>query len=249
MRRIGGRLRAQVLLRSFAIQGSWNYHTLIGAGFAFALLPVLRSLYGPDRDRLNGSIRRHAGLFNSHPYLATLALGAVARMEAEGEDPELVERFKLALRGSLGSLGDRLFWAGLRPLCLLAALVLFLLGAGWGVVIAVFLLTYNVAHLAARSWGLVTGLEEGRHVGERLRRSALSRLQAGVDETGPFLTGVAVPLMASGRLFDAGMDPAWGFAALAAALAAALIGRRARIAAVWLLVVLSVMGISVGVFG
>src|SRR5690606_32454688 len=66
----------------FAIQGSWNYRTLIGTGFAFALLPLLRSRYRGDPARLRESLERHASLFNSHPYLAPVALGAVAQLEA-----------------------------------------------------------------------------------------------------------------------------------------------------------------------
>jgi hypothetical protein len=37
-----------VFLRSFAIQGSWNYRTLQGSGFAFALMPVLRYVHGDE---------------------------------------------------------------------------------------------------------------------------------------------------------------------------------------------------------
>src|SRR5690606_26959848 len=33
--------RAAMLARSFAIQGSWNFRSLIGTGFCFVLLPAL----------------------------------------------------------------------------------------------------------------------------------------------------------------------------------------------------------------
>ena len=85
--RFGRRERAAMLWRSFAIQGPWNYRTLIGHGYAFALLPALRAIYRAIR---SGSPTRWPAtrrLFNSHPYLAPMALGAVARLEAEGEDP------------------------------------------------------------------------------------------------------------------------------------------------------------------
>ena len=111
----------RVFLRSFAIQGSWNYRSLIGSGFAYALLPVLRVLYREDPAKLHAAVRRHSELFNSHPYLAPLALGAVAVLE-QTEPPEVVTRFKAAVRGSLGTLGDRLVWSGWRPLVALIAL-------------------------------------------------------------------------------------------------------------------------------
>ena len=34
-----------VLLRAFAVQGSWNYETLLGTGFGFVILPALRRLH------------------------------------------------------------------------------------------------------------------------------------------------------------------------------------------------------------
>jgi len=63
--------------RCFVIQGSWNYHTMLGSGFAFALLPVLRHL-AADPDALERAVDRHLELFNAHPYLSGVAVGAVA---------------------------------------------------------------------------------------------------------------------------------------------------------------------------
>src|SRR5690606_27816165 len=64
MTALGFRVRASMFLRSFAVQGSWNYRTLIGAGFAFALLPALKALYGRDAGRLNDAMASHCRLFN-----------------------------------------------------------------------------------------------------------------------------------------------------------------------------------------
>ena len=85
------------------------------------------------------------------------------------EAPEVVERFKSAVRGSLGSLGDRLIWAGFRPLCVLLALTAFMLGAGWFLVSAGFLILYNVGHIATRVWAMRFGLRHGKRLGEKLR--------------------------------------------------------------------------------
>ena len=125
--------RLAIFARSLVIQGSWNYRTLIGGGFAFALLPLLRAIHRAEPERLREAVERHAVLFNSHPYLASIALGAVAVLEESREDPRLIERFKAALRGSLGTLGDQLVWAGWRPVCVLLALALLMDGAAWWV--------------------------------------------------------------------------------------------------------------------
>jgi len=68
---------------------------------------------------------RQSAYFNAHPYLAAVAVGALARAELAGVPPERIERFRTALSGPLGSVGDRLVWAGWLPFCSLVALVAF----------------------------------------------------------------------------------------------------------------------------
>ncbi|MEO5510846.1 MAG: PTS system mannose/fructose/sorbose family transporter subunit IID [Longimicrobiales bacterium] len=206
---IGGRTRFSVFLRSFAIQGSWNYRTLLGTGFGFALLPALRVIYAGRPEDFQDAVRRHTTLFNCHPYLAGIALGAVARLESEGESAEIVMRFKGALRSALGSLGDRMVWAGLRPCCLLLALAMLLLGAPWWVCLAVFLAVYNSAHIALRWWSLSTGWSAGKHVAARLRESNLERYHEGFAHAGSFLLGLILPLVAVGALTGDRLSTPW----------------------------------------
>ncbi len=216
------RVTFHVFLRSFAIQGSWNYRTLLGTGFGFALLPALRVIYAGKPEALQDAVRRHTTLFNCHPYLAGIALGAVARLEFEGESPEVVNRFKGALRSALGSLGDRMVWAGLRPCCLLLAVALLLLGAPWWLSLTVFLTVYNSAHVALRWWSLSTGWNAGKQVAARLRESNLERYHEGFAHAGAFLLGLILPLVAVGALTGDRLPTPW----VAAATVAALVGLR-----------------------
>jgi PTS system mannose-specific IID component len=211
--------RAGMVLRSFTLQASFNYRTLIGAGFAFTLLPALRAIHGDRPDRLRDAVQRHQETFNSHPYLAGIAAGAVARLEADGAPPEVVQRFKGALRGPLGALGDNLFWAGWRPVCVLIALIATATGAPWALVAGGFLLIYNAGHLAARVAAFATGLRHGPDVGARLRRLPLPAVQRGMARTGALLLGFAVPLIVTGGLVGAPRPPVWMAAAAVAALA------------------------------
>ena len=57
MTSISKRAAVSTFLRSFLVQGSWNYHTMLGCGFAFALLPGLRELYGADSEELRKAAR------------------------------------------------------------------------------------------------------------------------------------------------------------------------------------------------
>lgn len=247
------RVRFATFMRSFLIQGSWNYRTLIGGGFGFALLPVLRLVHGNDRERLRAAVERHAALFNCHPYLASLALGAVATLEAEGEDEGVVERFKAALRGSLGMLGDRLVWVGWRPVCLLLALSIVLAGASWWVGVVVFLGVYNAGHLALRIWGFRLGSRYPRGIGERLRHSPLARIQGWLLGAGAFLIGLALPLLIVGapareRLQLAGGLPEawWWIVGGASAALGVWIGGRARTIAAAALAIFTFIGLILG---
>jgi len=190
----GRRARLSTFLRSFLIQGSWNNRTMIGGGFAFAMLPVLRRLHRGDPEGLREALERHSEHFNAHPYLANLALGAVCRMERDERDPEEIRRFKLAVRGPLGSLGDSLIWVGWRPATVLAALVLALAGAPPVATVFFFLVLYNLGHLALRAWGFRVGLEWGSQVGDSLRTAALPKQADRFVAVGVFLLGGLVGL-------------------------------------------------------
>jgi mannose PTS system EIID component len=232
-----------VYLRSFAIQGSWNYRTLQGSGFAFALLPALRFVHRSEPERLREAVRRHTHLFNAHPYLSGVALGAVARLEADGEDPAVIERFKNALRGSLGALGDRLVWAGWRPACVLLALLVLLVTESAAAAVLIFLAVYNAGHLYLRWWGLRIGVDHGKAVGEQLRRAPLLQWHEYIVGAAMFLLGATLPLVAAGGLTESRISSAWVAVPLLAAAAGWPLGATARTAALTILAVAGAAGL------
>lgn len=227
----------RVFARSFTIQGSWNYRTMIGGGFAFALLPLLRSLYGDREVELRKALGRHAEHFNAHPYMADVALGAAARLETEGAPPDLVRRFKDAIRGPLGGLGDALIWAGWLPCTLLIGLILAWAGAPAWVCALAFLVLYNAGHLTLRVWGFRVGYESGREVGRRLRAAGLARAAENVSRAGTTLLGVLTGVV---FVADTGLDASpWVWSAFAVgAFAVGLVGGQR----VWRPAALAVVG-------
>jgi len=238
-------VRARMFLRSFAVQGSWNYRTLIGNGFAFSLLPAIQAIYGNDRNARDAALQRHVHLFNSHPYLVGVALGAVSELEAEGTDPQTIERFKSAVRSSLGSLGDSLVWAGWRPACALLGLIIVFSGAPWWVAPLVFLVIYNIGHIALRFWGFRVGFRHGKGVGEILRKAHLARVQRTVTSAGAFLLGVLMPLiLVNGTGQPNGLI--WIAAGTLAALAGLRFGNAARTPIVAAIALMLAIGIVLG---
>lgn len=218
---------AASFLRSFLIQGSWNYHTMIGCGFGFAMVPGLRRLYRGRESEMDASLERHVELFNAHPYLSGVALGAALRLERDGAEAETVRRFKVAVRGPLGSIGDSLVWATWLPGVSVLALSLFWLGLpGWLSVVS-FLFIYNAGHLALRVWGFRVGLSEGKQVGLRLARAGLTAWTSRLRSVVTLLLGilVGVLLAADGGLAEAGA--VWVLLSVVAFVAGLLVGHRA----------------------
>ena len=208
----GGRLPfltwLRMYFRLFAVQGAWNYETLLGNGIAFCMEPALRFLPGGrGGEQYARALARHARYFNAHPYFAGLAVGSLARAELDGVEPALIERFRIALGGPLGSVGDRLVWASWLPLCSLIALLIYGLDARPLAVVAIFLLLYNLGSLSLRAWGLRVGFEKGLRVADALGNPLLRRGPQFIGVVAAVLAGIAIPLAAN-RIIGAGRETA-----------------------------------------
>lgn len=216
--------QAAMLLRMLAIQGAWNYETLLGNGIGFAMEPALRLLpEGVHSPRFKEAMARQSKYFNAHPYLASVAVGALARAELDGEAPAKIERLRTALAGPLGSVGDRLVWAGWLPFCSLLALTVYGLGGGAGAVLGTFLGVFNVGHIALRVWGLRAGWKHGMRVAQALGNPVLRRGPDVIAPFAAFVAGLGVPL-AMLRVIGPGRT-LLGIVLVGAALGAVLIVR------------------------
>ena len=193
----------RALLRLFAVQGSYNYERMLGLGVGVAEEPLLRDL---KDGQYRPAVARGARFFNAHPYLIGLAVGAAARAEHDGTPPDQIERLREALCGPLGSLGDRLVWAGWLPFLSGLTLVAVALGAGLGAV-AAFLIIYNIGHVTLRWWALRAGWTHGARVSTALHHPALHKATALLGPAMAFAVGVALPVAAR---FLAAPFPRWG---------------------------------------
>jgi len=192
---MGVGLFLSLFLRSLAIQGAWNYEQLVGNGIGFCVEPALRRLPGGvGGTAYREALARQVAYFNTHPYLAGLAIGALARAELEQVPPARIERFRTALCGPLGSVGDRLVWAAWLPACSLVALLLFGLGLSPMAVVIGFLLVYNVGHLWLRGWALRAGWQHGLRVATALGHPVLQHGPRYIGRVSAVLGGLALPL-------------------------------------------------------
>lgn len=187
-----------VVARSFLLQALWNRERMQGQGFAFALRPVARRLAGREGEA--AWLARHLGYFNTHPVMASYALGAVARLEEDraaglGPDEPTLDRVKASLGPALAAVGDPLFWSTLRPFAAATGVWAVLSGSAWGPMW--FLLLYNLLHLPLRVRGVFRARRLGLEgLGERMRRR-LGRVSSGLHVAGVVAAAALFEIVAS----------------------------------------------------
>jgi len=189
---LGNRQFNVMAARLSLLQATWNYERQQGLGWAWSLEPALERIY-PDPAVRRERLAQHTAYFNTQPTLASVALGAVARLEEQAAaggvvDPALIPRMKSLLGSSLAALGDRLFWFTLRPFAACLGIALVLLGHTWGAV--ALWLVYNVVHLTVRWLGVRWGYADGPAVASGPLRSRLEGLIGTFGRAGALLVGV-----------------------------------------------------------
>ena len=204
----------RAFLRLFALQGTWNYERMLGVGMGYAAEPMLDDLKSIDPVRHTEAVVRSAEFFNCNPNLAGLALGATVRAEYEAVPGAQIARLRTALCSPLGALGDQLFWAGLVPALVGAALAAVALGAQWWAVLG-FLALYNLARAFTGIWALRTGFDSGMKVGAAIAQSWVPQAIERVGPAAGFAVGLAMPLVAGWYLRGIGTAGALGTLAVA----------------------------------
>ncbi|MBN2001202.1 PTS system mannose/fructose/sorbose family transporter subunit IID [candidate division KSB1 bacterium] len=234
----------EILLRTFFVQGSWNFKSLIGLGFCYCAIPIAKRLF-PDPEDQKDFLKRHLNFFNAHPYFTSWCLGAVAKIEFEAEknqwaDLEAIQIFKTRLAGPLGSIGDQLFWSGVKPLvsgiAFCCALVL-----GW-MAIPFLLVLYNVPHFYTRYKGLILGYKKGFEIVADLSLRRFQKYLNAIKAIGLFVAGFSLAIAAKVN-YDKGAD---FLAAFIAAVIVSYITTQKRRSIIFTLFLTMIIGIAVG---
>jgi PTS system mannose-specific IID component len=186
----------RMALRANLLQSTWNFERQQGVGWAYAIQPALEALYRDPAER-RARLAEHTAYFNTQPTLASLALGAAARLEEDrangtGPDAAGMARVKAALGSTLAALGDRLFWFSLRPFAAALGVLIALHRplAPWGAIALVGV--YASVHLGLRMAGVSWGYAAGPGVLSGRLRSRLEALVTALGYAGCVVLGVLV---------------------------------------------------------
>ncbi len=150
--------------RSFLITACFSMDRMQAPGFDYAMIPVLKKLYGDDKEALSEALTRHAEAYNNTYACTPFVVGIASAMEEEAaNDPSFdtssINNIKVALMGPLSGIGDTFFWGTFR-----------ILAAGVGIAFAqkgsllgplLFLLIFNIPNILVRVFGMKYGYRIG----------------------------------------------------------------------------------------
>jgi fructoselysine/glucoselysine PTS system EIID component len=183
-----------LFFRSLALEANFNFETWQNSGFAFAMIPVLKTLYS-TKQTMAAALKRHLQFFNTSPYGSTLILGITAAMEEQNSksaetdfDEASINAVKLGLMGPLAGVFDSLFWGTLKVIAAGAGASLAIKGNILGPIL--FLLIFNLPHLILRYNLTFTGYKTGTRFLQNLAKtSVMDKLTAGSSILGLMVLG------------------------------------------------------------
>ena len=209
--RLARGLQWSLWLRSLSLQASWNHQRMQNLGLLWNVLPWLRRKKRQvNQDRL--FFRRYYGFFNTNPYLANFLIGGLVRLEEDRSagrevEPGFIGTFRDSVGRALASLGDQLFWLGLRPTLVMLICFSGLLGQISSIL--VILGIFSVSQLVLRWLALQRGYELGMDIVELLFDRRWHLWIARTKRAGMVLTGMVIGLYLA-QVADTGVSPGRG---------------------------------------
>ena len=179
---------------NWALQWCWNYERMQAAGYAYAMVPVIKELYDTEEDQCR-QLERHMQFYNTHPGTSALIMGADVALE-EAYQPEMGDSLKVALMGPLAGVGDTIQGVLVTPTFSIIAASMAAEG-NWA---AVFVSSLPLFILWILRWPLFNyGYKQGVNVISDVNSmSVLDDLQVAASVLGITVVGGFVPSILAG---------------------------------------------------
>lgn len=187
-------LMNKVFRRSFMFGASWNYERMQNMCFLYTIMPVLKKIYGNDRDEMSIAMKRHLEFYNTHNTTNHFVMGVTTALEeSEGNKADKsISGLKTGLMGPLAGLGDSMIGLTLVP-------ILFSIGASYsksGSVFGVFLalLLFNVINISLKYILLKLGYTKGaEYISKPETKANLDKITNTAVALGVMLVGGLIP--------------------------------------------------------
>lgn len=182
-------IRSACTRHNWGLQWCWNYERMQGAGYAWAMTPVIKELYDDEEERCR-HLERHMQFYNTHPTSSALIMGADVALE-ENYQPEVGDSLKVALMGPLAGIGDTIQGVLIAPTFNIIGASL----AAEGSWMSIAVTTLPILALFILRWPLFNyGYKQGVNViNDVSGASTLDRLQVAASVLGLTVVGGFVP--------------------------------------------------------
>ena len=182
-------------VRSNFLLASFNFERMQSMGFCCSMMPILKRIYGDNKEELKAALKRHLEFFNTQPFVAAAIMGIIGAMEekrANGADisPATLSGVKVGLIGPLAGVGDPIFWGTIRPVLAALGAGIALTGSLIGPII--FFVAFNAIRLATHWYGVKYGYEKGTQLVENIGGNEMHFLTEGASVLGLLVMGALV---------------------------------------------------------
>ncbi len=154
----------QIFMRSMTLDSGWNYERQQNMNFCYMMIPVLKRLYGNDKEKMAAALKRHLEFMACTPHIVTFLAGIMTAMEEENAqnpdfDSSSLSAIKTSLMGPMAGIGDSLIWGTLLTIAVGVGTSFASGGSLLGPLL--FFLIINIPCFILRHYGLRAGYRSG----------------------------------------------------------------------------------------
>lgn len=187
-------IRRKVCNRHQFLQGTWNFERMQNGGWAYSMIPAIKSLYHDEASQA-AALKRHLEFYNTHPYVSAPVMGVTLAMEEERAngtaiDDAAINGVKVGMMGPLAGVGDPVFWFTIRPILGALGASLALSGNPLGPIL--FFVLWNIIRYAFLWRTQEAGYRAGNEITKDLSGGLLGRVTLTASILGMFVIGALV---------------------------------------------------------
>lgn len=171
---------------------SMSFQWLESFAFADSMAPVIKELYGGDKEQEKAALKGHCAFYNTEPQIGSIVNGIACGLEEEGAngadiDDEVINSIKLGLMGPLAGIGDAMVPGMFVPLLLSIAIGL---SQGGNVLGPVFYIVTFMTSVSAASYYLfMKGYQMGTKSVNLIVGEASQRIREAFNLLGAIVVG------------------------------------------------------------
>lgn len=185
-------LRKSWFLWSFGNLSSMSFEWLEAIGFAASMVPVIKKLYGGNKEEEIKALKRHSTFYNTEPQLGTVINGIVCGLEEEranGADisDDMINSIKIGLMGPLAGIGDAMLPGMYVPLLISIAIGLSQGGNPMGAIF--YIVAYLTTVIALSYFVFFKGYELGTKSVDLIVGEVANRARGAFNLLGSIVVG------------------------------------------------------------